>query len=62
MSDAPDPRSFYGETIPLQFNRSLDEQPAESEEERRILEGMRAVNATIRVDVAGERGGTFGRS
>jgi hypothetical protein len=60
MSEATsDPRTFYGERIPAQFNRALEEQAAKGEEGRRVYDGMCAVNATIRVDVEGERGGTF---
>ena len=60
MSDAPpDPSSFYVERIPAQFNRALDEQEARGPEGRRVYDAMRAVTATIRVDVTGEGGGTF---
>jgi len=55
----PDPRAFYCERIPAQFNRALEAQAALGEAGRRVFEGMRAVSATIRVDVAGEGGGTF---
>lgn len=60
MTDAaPSPRQFYGETVPAQFNRALTEQERAVEAARRVLEGMRAVNATIRVQVEGPGGGTF---
>jgi hypothetical protein len=60
MSDArPEPRTFYGERIPAQFNRALDEQAARGPAGRRVYDAMRGVTATIRVDVAGEGGGTF---
>lgn len=59
MSETPDPRRFYREVIPAQMNRLLEEQEALGEEGRRVYEGMRAVSATIRVDVEGEGGGTF---
>ena len=59
MSDTPSPRSFYGERIPDQFNRALEAQAALGEEGRRVYDAMRAVDATIRVDVEGEGGGTF---
>jgi hypothetical protein len=60
MSDAPpEPRMFYCERIPTQFNRSLEAQAALGEPGRRVYEGMRAVSGTIRVDVQGEGGGTF---
>jgi hypothetical protein len=51
VSDVPDPKSFYTEHIPTQFNRMLDEQEALGEAGRRVFEGMCAVNATIRVDI-----------
>jgi hypothetical protein len=56
---APDPRVFYCERIPAQFNRALDAQAALGEPGKRVYDGMRAVSATIRVDVEGEGGGTF---
>ena len=56
---APSPRAFYGERIPEQFNRALDAQEALGEEGRRVYEGMRGVDATIRVEVKGEGGGPF---
>ena len=54
-----DPASFYRERIPAQFNRALDRQQALGEAGRRVYEKMRAVDATIRVDVEGQGGGTF---
>src|SRR4029453_14701836 len=59
VSAAPEPRDFYCERIPTQFNRALDAQAALGEPGRRVYDGMRAVSATIRVDVEGEGGGTF---
>ena len=59
MNEAVTPARFYGERIPAQFNRALDQQEARGEAGRRVYEAMRAVDATIRVDVAGEDGGTF---
>lgn len=60
MSATPlDPRVFYCERIPAQFNRALEAQAALGEAGRRVYEGMRAVSATIRVDVEGEGGGSF---
>lgn len=56
---SPDPAEFYGERIPAQFNRALDEQAALGADGERVLAGMRAVSATIRVDVEGEGGGTW---
>jgi hypothetical protein len=55
----PEPRAFYCERIPAQFNRALDDQAALGEPGRRVYDGMRAVSATIRVDVEGKGGGTF---
>jgi len=54
-----DPRRFYGERIPEQWNRALERQEALGEQGRRVYDDMRAVDATIRVDVEGEGGGTF---
>jgi hypothetical protein len=54
-----DPESFYGERIPAQFNRALEHQQSLGEAGRRVYDAMRAVDATIRVDVAGPGGGTF---
>jgi hypothetical protein len=60
VSENPaDPRVFYCERIPAQFNRALEAQAALGEPGRRVYDGMRAVSATIRVDVEGEGGGTF---
>lgn len=59
MSEGPDPRRFYTERLPEQWNRALREQEREVEAARRVLEGMRGVNATIRVDVSGDGGGRF---
>ncbi len=54
-----EPAIFYGERIPAQFNRALDRQQALGDAGRRVYEAMRAVDATIRVEVEGEGGGTF---
>jgi SCP-2 sterol transfer family len=56
---APDPRAFFTEQLPAQLNRLLGEQQARAETARRVLEGMRAVDATIRFEVRGEGGGTW---
>ncbi len=56
---ATDPRRFYTETIPDQFNRALDAQAGSTAPERAMYEEMCAVDATIRVDVEGEGGGRF---
>jgi putative sterol carrier protein len=60
MSDAPeDPRSFFTQKMPQDWNRALVEQERAVAEARRVLDGMRAVDATIRVEVRGKGGGTF---
>jgi hypothetical protein len=53
------PQQFFAERIPAQFNRALDAQAALGEPGKRVYDGMRAVSATIRVDVEGEGGGTW---
>lgn len=58
-SPVPEPAEFYGERLPAQFNRALDAQEALGDEGRKVYDGMRAVDATIRVEVEGEGGGTF---
>jgi hypothetical protein len=55
----PDPRAFFSERFPAQLNRRLAEQEQAAEAARRALEGMRAVDASIRFDVQGEGGGTW---
>jgi hypothetical protein len=60
MSDVPeDPRSFFTQKMPQDWNRALVEQEQAVAEAKHVLEGMRAVDATIRVEVRGEGGGTF---
>jgi len=54
-----DPRTFYTATLPTQFNTALAEQERRGDAAREIAGGMRAVTATIRVDVGGDGGGTF---
>jgi hypothetical protein len=58
-ADPVDLNTFYTRRIPGNFNRMLDEQAARGEAGRRVYEGMRAVNATIRVDVRGVDAETF---
>lgn len=58
-SDAETPHDFYGSRLPEQFNRALREQERRVEAAQRALDGMRAVRATIRIEVRGEGGGTF---
>ena len=50
-SEAPPPQVFYTEQIPAQFNRMLDDQEKLGEDGRKVFEGMKAVDATIRVDI-----------
>jgi len=60
VSGAPaDPRTFFRETLPAQFNAVLREQERAVEAAQRVLDGMRGVDATIRVEIRGEGGGTF---
>lgn len=59
MSTPEEPTSFYAQRLPAQFNRALDAQQALGDEGRKVYEGMLAVDATIRVEVEGEGGGTF---
>lgn len=60
MSDSStDSFRFYRERVPLQFNRTIDAQERDAEEDAaaaKLLEGMRTVNATIRVIVRRETG------
>lgn len=49
-----DPRQFYTEVVPRQFNASLDAQAALGEAGRRVYEEMCAVDGTILVRVEGE--------
>ncbi len=56
---ASDPRSFYTQRIPAQFNRALEQQEGAGDAGGRLLEDMRSVDATLKVVVEGERGGTF---
>jgi len=57
MTDAPDPKQFFGERFPAQLNRVLAEQEQSVAAAQRTLDGMRAVDATIRFVVHGA--GTF---
>jgi len=54
-----DPRSFYTERIPAQFNRALEEQAARGDAAAKLLEDMRAVCATLCVVVEGDAVDTF---
>jgi len=59
MSSTTDPRTFYEVALPDQFNRALEAQEAKGEAAEPLLSRMRATNASIRVEVAGDDGGTF---
>jgi hypothetical protein len=59
VTDRPTPESFYGERIPRQFNRALEQKRSLGDAGRRVYDAMRAVDATIRVDVEGPGGATF---
>jgi hypothetical protein len=59
MSAPAEPRQFYRERIPTQWNRALDRQGELGEAGRRIHDEMCAVDATIQVEVEGEGGGIF---
>jgi hypothetical protein len=50
-SDAIDPRTYYTESIPAAFNRTLELQSKQSPEERRVYEDMIGVHASIHVEV-----------
>jgi hypothetical protein len=57
--EATGPGRFFGEELPAELNRSLREQERKVETERRVLDAMRAVHATLCFEVRGEGGGTF---
>jgi hypothetical protein len=60
LSSAPaDPRRFFLESLPAQWNAALREQERAVEAAQRLLDGMRAVDATLRVEIEGEGGGSF---
>ena len=59
MTDQPTPRSFFTELLPAQFAAALRAQEQAALAATRLLDGMRAVHATIRAEVRGEGGGTF---
>lgn len=58
-AEVPGPRVYFTEQLPQQFERALREQESAVEAAQRVLEGMRAVQATLAVTVRGEGGGTF---
>jgi hypothetical protein len=55
----PDPRRFFSETIPLQFNATLAAQERLGESGRPLYQAMREVDATLCAIVTGEGGGRF---
>ena len=58
----PSPRAFYTERVPAQWNQTLADQEtaaAGDEAAGKVLEGMRDVDVTVRVDVECHDGGTF---
>jgi hypothetical protein len=59
VAEAPDPKTYFTERLPGQFERALREQQRAVEAAARVLDGMRAVRTTIVVTVRGEGGGTF---
>jgi hypothetical protein len=58
VSESPAHR-FFVEALPAQWNAVLAEQERAAQAAQRVLDGMRAVDATIRADVRGAGGGTF---
>jgi putative sterol carrier protein len=55
----PTPQQYYTERVPAQFNRLLAQQERAVEEAARVLASMKAVNASIRIEIRGEGGGEF---
>jgi hypothetical protein len=58
-AEVPEPRAYFVELLPGQFERALRAQERAVEAAQRVLDGMRAVKATLAVVVRGEGGGTF---
>ncbi len=54
-----DPKAFYTEQLPAQWNRGLRDQARAAQSAQRVLEGLRAAEGTIQVVVSGRDGGTF---
>jgi hypothetical protein len=57
--NAETPKQFYLTRVPEQFNRALRNQERAVEAAQRVLDGMQAVTATIRVEVRGRERATF---
>ena len=53
-ADGEDPKRFFTERLPEQFNRALAQQEQAVVAAQKLLDGMRAVEATLRVIVEGE--------
>lgn len=53
-ADAPDPKEFFTGLLPQQFNQALAQQERAVVTAQKLLDGMRAVEATLRVIVDGE--------
>ena len=57
--DRPDPTEYFTARFPAQWERTLGDQERAVEREQRLFDDMRAVDATLRIRVAGEDGGCF---
>lgn len=56
------PKAFYTEQLPSQWNRALRDQARAADAAQRVLDGLRAANATLRIDIVGQAGvGQAGR-
>jgi hypothetical protein len=55
----PEPRRYYSETIPHQFNAALEAQAGLGESGGELYRAMREVDATLCAQVSGEGGGRF---
>jgi hypothetical protein len=58
-AEVPEPRAYFTELLPGQFEGALRAQERAVEAAQRVLDGMRAVRTTLVVTVRGEGGGTF---
>jgi hypothetical protein len=52
--EPPDPHSYYGCRIPLEFNRMLEAQRSLGADGETVFDAMQAVNATIGIEIAGD--------
>lgn len=55
----PDPVTYFTELFPAQWARTLQDQERAVKDAQRLLDDMRAVNATLQVEVKGEGGGRW---